>query len=66
MSLFKIKDFCKPEPVKIVYGNGNKQLEENIFKSIRNLFKLKKKNEAIKDRIIRDIRTLFEQEEDYL
>ena len=43
MGLFKIKDYYKPEPVKIVYGNGNKQLEENIFKSIRNLFKLKKK-----------------------
>ena len=28
-----------------------KQSEENIIKSIRNLFKLKKGNEAIKDRI---------------
>ena len=33
--------------------------------SVRNLFKLKKENEAIKGRIIRDIRTLFEQEDGY-
>ena len=41
--------------------------EENIIKSIRNIFKLKKpkKNEAIKDRIIRDIRTLCKQEDGY-
>ena len=32
---------------------------------MRNPFKLKKENEAIKDRIIRDIKKLFEQEEDY-
>ena len=35
------------------------------IKSIRNLFKLKKENEAIKDRIITYIRTLFEQEKGY-
>ena len=34
-------------------------------KSIRSLFKLKKKNETIKDRLIRDIRTLFRQEDHY-
>ena len=33
-------------------------------KSIRNLFKLKKENKTIKDRIIREIRTLFEQQEE--
>ena len=33
---------------------------------MRNLFKLKKENEAIKDRLIRAIKTLCEQqEEDY-
>ena len=50
-----------------MYGNGKrpskleiqKQFKDNIIKSIRNLFKLKTKNEAIKDRIIRDIRILF-------
>ena len=42
MSLFKTKDYSKPEPVKAVYGGGKKQSEENITKSIRNLFKLNK------------------------
>ena len=40
-------------------------MNDNTIKSIRNLFKLKKENEAIKSRISRDIRTLFEQEGDY-
>ena len=44
---------------------SKKQSEENIIKSIRNLLILKKENKEIKDRIIRDIRTLFEQEDDY-
>ena len=66
MSLFKTKDCSKPERFKTVYGGGKKQSEENIIKSMRNLFKLKKENEVIKDKIIRDTRTLFEQkEEDY-
>ena len=38
MSLFKTKDYSKPEPVKTVYGGGKKQAEEKI----------------INDRIIRD------------
>lgn len=42
-----------------------KLLEDNIIKYARNHFKLKKENEAIKDRIIRDIRNVFEQEKDY-
>ena len=58
MSLFKTKDYSKPEHVKTVYGGGRKQSEKNIIKSIRNIFKLKKENESIKNRIIRDIRTL--------
>ena len=32
---------------------------------MRNLFKLKKENKASKARIIRNIRTLFKQEDDY-
>ena len=32
---------------------------------IKSLFRLKKENEAIKDRIIRDIRNLFHHEENY-
>ena len=31
---------------------------------MKNLFKLKNENEAIKDRVIRDIRNLFEHEEE--
>ena len=49
MSLFKTnpaKDYSKPTPVKNVYGDlkkpmepkTQKQSEDNIFKSIRNLF----------------------------
>ena len=40
--------------------------KEIAIKGIRNLFRLEKENKAIKDRIIRDIRNLFEhEEEDY-
>ena len=35
------------------------------MKYIRNLFKLKKENEATKDRIIRGIGSFLEQEDDY-
>ena len=63
MSLFKTKDYSKLDPFKTVYGGRKKQSKENIIKSIRNLSKLKKENEPIKDRIIRDIRALFEREE---
>ena len=50
----------RPSKLKI-----QKQSEDNIIKSIRNIFKLKKENETIKDRIIRDIKILFEHEDDY-
>ena len=59
MSLFKTKVYSKSKCVKSAYGGGRKQSEDNAIKSIRNRFKLKKENEAIKDRIIRDIRTPF-------
>ena len=42
-----------------------KQSEDKIIKNIRHPFKLKKENEPINGRIIREIKTLFEQEEDY-
>ena len=48
-----------------MYGGGKKKFEEDIIKNIRNLFKLKKEKERIKDRIITDIRTLFKQEDYY-
>ena len=41
--------------------------KKTTIKEIRNLFRLKKRNEAIKDRVIRDIWNIFEgEEEDYL
>ena len=39
------------------------QTKDNVIKHARNLLKLKKENEAIKDRIIRDIKELFGFEE---
>ena len=55
-------------PKQTMYGRGKKlskpktqkQSVENIIKSIKYLFILKKENKEIKDRIVRDIRTLFE------
>ena len=44
MSLFKTNNYSKAERVKTVYGGDEKkQSEENIIKSIGNVFKLKKK-----------------------
>ena len=40
-----------------------KKKDDTTVKDIRNLLRLKKANEAIKNRIIRDIRNLFEHEE---
>ena len=75
MSLFKTWDYSKSKRVKTFYRSKKKpnklriqkqSEEEIIIKNIRNLFKLKKDNETIKDRISRDIKTVFEnQEEDY-
>ena len=39
--------------------------KDNINKNVKNLFRLKKENKAIKNRIVRDIRNLVEHEEDY-
>ena len=65
MSIFKTNDYSKAERVKAVYGGDEKkQSEENIIKSIRNVFKLKK-NEATKGRIIWGITTLFKQKYNY-
>ena len=35
--------------------------EKNIIKDIRNPFRLEKETKAIKDKILRDIKNLFEQ-----
>ena len=37
--------------------------EKNIIKDIRNIFRLEKENKAIKDRIFRDNKNLFEHKE---
>ena len=36
------------------------------MKDIKNLFRLKKENEAIKDRVIRDIKNLLEHEREII
>ena len=41
-----------------------KEIDETTIIAVRNIFRLKKENEAIKERIIKDIRNLFEYEED--
>ena len=38
--------------------------KENTIKNIRNLFRLEKETKAIKDRILRYIKNLFEHEEE--
>lgn len=56
-----IKDYIKPPHVKNVYVGGKKQKilqtrkqsEDNVIKNIRNLIKLKNKNDAIYDIRIR-------------
>ena len=40
------------------------QYEDNIIKNIRNHFRPKEENEAIKEKINRDIKNIFEKEED--
>ena len=52
-----IKDYIKPTHVKNVYVGGKKQKtlqtrkesEDNVIRNIRNLIKLKNKNDAIYD-----------------
>ena len=65
MSLFKTKGYSKWKLVKTVYWDGKKKSEENIIKSIKNLFKLKKENKASKHEIIRNITTPFKQGDHY-
>ena len=47
MCIFKTKDYSKPGRLKAVYGDAKKPPEENVIKSIRNLFKLKKKRKQL-------------------
>ena len=39
--------------------------KENMIKVVRNLFRLEKENKAIKDKTLRDIKNLFEHEEEH-
>ena len=62
---------CKKKK-KLSKRKTKKQSEANLINNIRNPFMLKKikkirkfEDRIIKDRIIRDIRMLFEEEEDY-
>ena len=41
-----------------------KEIDDTTIKDIINLFSLKKESEVVKDRVIRDIRSLFEHEEE--
>ena len=58
VSLFKTNT-----PKQVVYGRG-KNLSKPKTQNIRNYFTLKKKEKEIKGRMIRDIWTLFETEEE--
>ena len=40
-----------------------REIHDTTVKDIRNIFRLKKENKAIKNRIIRDSRNLFNKEE---
>ena len=67
-----VRYYSKTKRAKHLYGGRKKQRklkiqkqsEYHVIKNI-NLFNLKKENEAIKDRKIRDIKILLEQQEDY-
>ena len=54
---------CEQKRIETKYTkNTKKSEEENMIKNIRNLFKLEKENQAIKDKTMRDIKTFFEQQ----
>ena len=42
-----------------------REIDDITIKDIRSLFRLKEENEAIKERVVRNIRNFFEYEEDY-
>ena len=65
--------------MNVLWDSGERKRKDTIIKDIKNVFRRrkeidnstikditkKKENETIKDRIIRDIKSLFEQENDY-
>ena len=56
--------FIKNTRKQTVYGKGKKPKTQNKINNIRNRFLLKKNKQEIKDKIIGDMRTLFETEEE--
>ena len=50
--------------MKKIFKNRLKKIGNTTIKDIKNFFTLKKENEEIKDRIIRDDRNLLEHEEE--
>ena len=65
--------------MNVLWDSGERKRKDTIIKDIKNIFRRrkeidnstikditkKKENETIKDRIIRDIKSLFEQENNY-
>ena len=65
--------------MNVLWDSGERKRKDTIIKDIKNIFRRRKEidnstikditkkieNETIKDRIIRDIKSLFEQENDY-
>ena len=65
--------------LNVLWDSGERKRKDTIIKDIKNIFRRrkeidnstikditkKKENETIKDRIIRDIKSLFEQENNY-
>ena len=65
------KDYCKPAHIRNKYGDVIKltelktQKQSEDIKNIKKLFRLKKENETMKDRIITNFGNFFEQEKDH-
>ena len=49
----------------IIKERLKRETDDITIKDIRSLFRLKEENEAIKERVVRNIRNFFEYEEDY-
>ena len=49
----------------IIKERLKREIDDITIKDIRGLFRLKEENEAIKERVVRNIRNFFEYEEDY-
>ena len=63
-NLFRLKKVINSTTIKEVRNifRLKKEIDDTTVKGVRNLFRLKKEHKAIKDRITRDIRKLFEHE----